>query len=137
MLGPLSNVFSKRTSPGADDGDIQDTQTNDDRIHAAQNMHALIDLQTFSGAWSWNAELFSILGVSESNGNKEALGVETVAEPEIGATALAIAFLESRVPGKKDVWEMIVSKAREWLEQKVGGAKRVDEIVQKAKEVLA
>ena len=31
------------------------------------------------------------------------------------ATALAVAFLESKLAASKDVWEMVVAKAKSWM----------------------
>lgn len=93
------------------------------------SMNTLINLQTFSGAWAWNDEFFSAIGIDESVVVKQDLGVD----PEACATALAIAYLETQVAEKKDVWEMVVSKARNWLAKQLGvDEKKVNEIVIKA-----
>ena len=73
------------------------------------SMHALISLQTFSGAFAWDAELFAILGIAENSVSKA--GQDEV----VMATALAIAWLEKKVPGQKGVWEMIAEKAKGWM----------------------
>ena len=85
-----------------EDGDFSDTSLTD-------SMHALIDLQTFSGAWAWDAQLFTILGIAEASVSKD--GQDEV----VVATALAIAWLEKVVPGQKGVWEMVVEKAKGWM----------------------
>lgn len=36
-------------------------------------------------------------------------------EESILATALAIAFLTTKLPEEKDVWDLVVVKARKWL----------------------
>ena len=92
--------------------------------------HALINLQTFSGAWTWNAEFFATLGVDPNTVSKEAIGST---DPETCATALAIAFLEGKAGDKKDVWEMVVAKARAWLGTQLDvGEKGVSEVVAEA-----
>jgi hypothetical protein len=72
-------------------------------------LHALIGLQTFVGAWDWNDELFKILG------KDVAFDPTAFALKQIMATALAVAFLESRLAGSRDVWEMVVVKAKKWM----------------------
>jgi hypothetical protein len=91
-----------------------------------QAMHALINLQTFSGAWAWDQELFSILGIAEESVLKDELGGPNA---EIRATALAVAWLEKKVPQEKGVWEMVVEKAKGWMK---GQGVDVLEIVGKA-----
>lgn len=92
-------------------------------------LHALIDLQTFAGAWLWTQELFALLGTqpsfsSDGFGNKDAM-----------ATALTMAFLRTKMAGRKDVWEMVTEKARAWLGGQIGYGK-VEEIVKRAEGLL-
>lgn len=94
-----------------------------------QTMHALINLQTFSGAWAWNEELFSSLGINEATVNVDELG----GSADICATALAVAYLETNVSFQKAIWEMVVAKARGWLAMQMGvDSVGVEAIVRKA-----
>ena len=76
-----------------------------------QVMHELISLQTFSGAWKLTQELLEMLGIEDAEG----IAIASCTSDEAKATALAIAFLETKVKEKKDVWEMVVAKGRTWL----------------------
>ena len=76
-------------------------------------LQALIALQTFSGAWEWNAKLFSVIGVSEGEAAK---ALPTGVDKTIVTTALAVRFLEGKLAGEKDSWELLVDKARSWVE---------------------
>lgn len=89
-----------------------------------KKMTTLIDLQTFSGAWGWSTQLLALLDVTAESA-KAALGEDET----VIATVLAIAFLEKRVNGKKEVWEMVVSKARAYLGKALGSEERVEEVV--------
>jgi hypothetical protein len=100
-------------------------ETSDSTSSLTQSMHDLISLQTFSGAWAWDAELFAILGIAEGSVRKEDLGQDDV----VRATALAIAWLETKVPAQKGVWEMVVEKAKGWMK---GQGVDVDGVVGKA-----
>ena len=91
-----------------------------------QAMHTLINLQTFSGAWAYDGQLFSIIGITEKAGLTEELGGPNA---EVRATALAVAWLENKVADQKGVWEMVVEKAKGWMK---GQGVDVDDIVGKA-----
>lgn len=72
-------------------------------------LHDLIGLQTFGGAWEWNDEVFEIIG------KEVTFDAEAFASEQLMATALAVAFLESKLAASKDVWEMVVAKAKSWM----------------------
>jgi len=86
-------------------------------------LHELIGLQTFCGAWDWSDGLFATIG------KEIAFDADTFASKEIMATALAVAFLESKLAASKDVWEMVADKANVWMvSQGVADAERTVEI---------
>ena len=66
-------------------------------------------MQTFGGAWEWNDEVFEIIG------KEVTFDAEAFASEQLMATALAVAFLESKLAASKDVWEMVVAKAKSWM----------------------
>ncbi|KAK5131804.1 hypothetical protein LTR08_000559 [Meristemomyces frigidus] len=74
-------------------------------------MHTLIALQTFSGAWPSTGALYAALAIADPG----AVELAGCGGDNAKATALAIAYLETRVPGQRDVWEMVVTKGRLWL----------------------
>ena len=94
-------------------------------------LHVLISLQTFSGAWEWKDEL---LAVVMSKGKKLEFDAAFGSE-HVMATSLAVAYLESRLADSKDVWEMVVEKAKTWMGSQVG-EDAVDGLVEKAKGLL-
>ncbi|KAG8671911.1 hypothetical protein FPOAC2_05271 [Fusarium poae] len=81
-------------------------------------LQALTSLQTFSGSWSWNADLERVLGVNFEQVTK--LGLPSTYKDDILATACAILFFKLKLKEEEDVWEMLVEKAEGWLEDKVG-----------------
>jgi hypothetical protein len=86
-------------------------------------LHDLISLQTFVGAWDWNDELFAIIG------KEVAFDAEAFASKQVMATALAVAFLESKLAASRDVWEMVVAKAKGWMvSQGVADSERAVEV---------
>lgn len=103
-----------------------------------KRMTSLIDLQTFSGAWAWTPALLSLLGTSSSESDVKALfSSEGIDDETVIATTLAIAFFEKRLPGKREVWEMVVLKARGWLGRALGrGVDDVGRVVERVKTIL-
>ncbi|KAK5678733.1 hypothetical protein LTS10_009177 [Elasticomyces elasticus] len=94
-------------------------------------MHTLIGLQTFSGAWLWNDELANVIGVDASVCRDWRTGDSVSSAAK--ATALALAFLTSRVANQKDVWEMVAKKATTWLMQEMqGNEKEVARVMDEA-----
>ena len=111
-------------------GEVNDDADADADVEPVEEMHKLIDLQTFSGAWAWDAQLFAIISVEEAEAEKSMGGV--VPDADSSATALAIAFLQTKVKGQQNVWEMVVGKAKGWLAQQMGGEQMMEEAVLKA-----
>ncbi|KAK5731672.1 hypothetical protein LTR17_011143 [Elasticomyces elasticus] len=94
-------------------------------------MHTLIGLQTFAGAWLWNDELANVIGVDASVCSDWRTGDSVSSAAK--ATALALAFLTSRVADQKDVWEMVAKKATTWLMQEMqGNEKEVARVMDEA-----
>lgn len=126
----LASKAARRSAPSSGGVDVlMDAEDLDEAGSGSdlrQSMHTLIALQTFSGAWAWDEALFSILGIGEASVFKEELGGPSA---EVRATALAVAWLERKVPGEKGVWEMVVDKAKGWMK---GQGVDVGEIVGKA-----
>lgn len=88
-------------------------------------MHLLIAHQSFVGTFPYSSALRSWLGISNVDFAK---AVRTLFGDDEGAveekrdllaTALGIVFLEKKVGECKDEWELVVEKARAWLESAV------------------
>ena len=50
------------------------------------------------------------------------LGASASTADQILATALVITFLERKMPDEEDTWELVVEKARMWLQDTVEDA---------------
>ncbi|CAK1356789.1 unnamed protein product [Cercospora beticola] len=96
-------------------------------------LHDLIDLQTFSGSWKYSDELLDLIAIED--GDKVLQGFGTV-DRDVATTALVVAYFETVLKDKKDVWEMVIQKARAWLAGNVTGKESVDEFVERAKGYL-
>jgi hypothetical protein len=78
-------------------------------------LHKLIDLQSFGGSWVLTSELCALLGINlndaEAKVDKRLWAVF--------ATVLAVVFCRMRFQAEEDVWDLVVGKAEEWLEERV------------------
>lgn len=70
---------------------------------------SIIELQDFEGFWTDMTELASIMGVKEKvlSNKKESYWI----------TLVVIAFLENKMDKEKETWDLVVCKARTWLEE--------------------
>ena len=71
---------------------------------------SIIELQDFEGCWTGATELASIMGIKEKalSERKESHWI----------TLVVIAFLEGKMDKEKGIWDLVVCKARTWLEEK-------------------
>lgn len=86
-------------------------------------LELIVDRQAFDGAWQWDGgALVGLLGLDAAGVAAKATAVvgTSVAEGkmlDIAATAAVLAYLEAKLAGKKDEWEMMAEKAAGWLEE--------------------
>lgn len=71
----------------------------------SEKVYAIIDKQTFEGSWNYSQELFDILGLQKSG--------STI---PVRVTLLVVAYLEKKMGAEQDVWELVVGKAKAWLQ---------------------
>ncbi|KAK3345908.1 hypothetical protein B0T25DRAFT_592311 [Lasiosphaeria hispida] len=94
-----------------------------------QVLELIVERQAFDGAWQWDGgALVRGLGLDAAGVSakvtalvgKSVSGVQVL---DIAATAAVLAYLEAKLAGKKDEWEMMAEKASGWLEEalKVAG----------------
>ena len=55
---------------------------------------------------------------------------------DVWATVLALSYLEVKFGDKRDEWEMVEMKARQWLDLQDRTGLSVDDLLQKAKAVV-
>ena len=92
-------------------------------------MHKIIEMQEFDGSWAASDALWTILGIDKSKAHGVVAG-----DDKAKATALAVAWLQYKMKSEEDVWEMVVEKAKTWLEGILGG--HMEKSVADAKSVL-
>ncbi|KAL2259009.1 hypothetical protein VTK26DRAFT_7458 [Humicola hyalothermophila] len=87
----------------------------------ADRLNALVALQSFSGSWAWTDALAGLLGMDRqaTEARAAAAGLAVGNQSELLATGLVLAYLELRLREKKDEWEMLADKAKDWLEEEL------------------
>lgn len=92
----------------------------------------LISLQNFSGQWKLNSELASAL-FTTSEILEKSVCLESA---EAWATVLVIAYLEEKFGGKRDEWELVVSKARQWLRHQNLEGHSLEDLIERARNFI-
>jgi hypothetical protein len=77
-------------------------------------LQTLIELQTFEGYWSLDEKLCRAIGTKIETASQTAQrqGVDA----KVVATALAVHFLTTKLKNEEESWELVVEKAKGWLE---------------------
>ncbi|KAJ5734962.1 uncharacterized protein N7483_000087 [Penicillium malachiteum] len=95
-------------------------------------VHSLVELQTFEGNWTWEQELFNILGsdmeamhtkISNMFQNDGKVYLLSDRENDMIATLLAMGWLTRDQNDSKDVWELVFEKADSWVKNELGEMK--------------
>lgn len=81
-------------------------------LSPAEQVHHLIVLQDFEGFWVLNRDVDTILALKDDGKNGTWKDFHSGTE---WITVLVIVFLRVKMAGEKEVWELIVDKALEWL----------------------
>ncbi|KAL9487984.1 hypothetical protein ACSS6W_000261 [Trichoderma asperelloides] len=79
-------------------------------------MSALFSEQTFIGNWAWSPRLETIVGMTKSAALADIqLPGQYGQLHTVLATLCAVVYLRKKLADEKDVWELIVQKAEDWL----------------------
>ena len=96
----------------------------------------IIALQCSSGMFRWDSVLEQCLGLTRAE-LFEKMELEKGAVTEAQAiTALVVTFLEQRMPGEKNLWELLVEKSRIWLKQNVAREETLDQLYQASNRLM-
>ncbi|KAM7194927.1 von Willebrand factor type A domain containing protein [Rhypophila sp. PSN 637] len=103
-------------------------------VDTRDTFEKLVSLQSFAGSWTWNDEVLGLLELKDSDARLVALMQSQGLEPgDLLATALVIAFFEKKLGNRKDEWELLADKARDWLSDQMarGSGGDAEELVEK------
>ncbi|KAK0718745.1 von Willebrand factor type A domain-containing protein [Apiosordaria backusii] len=101
---------------------------------AVDNLERIVSLQQFTGQWAGSDDLLAVLGLDKQTVSSKVGGLGLMDKgDDVFATALVLAYLEVHLSERKDEWEMLAEKARDWLQ---GQGVDVDGFVEKAKQLL-
>lgn len=84
------------------------------RSQPTSALHALIAAQSFAGSFPATPEVLQILGVSAAD--VERVASEQGVVVEVVVTQLVIAFFEDKLADERESWELVVEKARRWVD---------------------
>ncbi|KAM0265332.1 hypothetical protein ACHAQJ_000172 [Trichoderma viride] len=93
-------------------------------------LSSLLALQTFAGNWQWNPRLESILGIKMQDATEKIQLPGQNQYLDVLATVCAVVFLKMKLADEKDVWELIVQKAEDWLRGTGANAMELEKFVQ-------
>ena len=108
------------------EGEVNDGSEDDDTADICPQdsnpLHRIISLQSFDGSWP----LAPLLKALDLTDNPAAAGPRATRaqRPQaeiVWATVLAINYLEAKLADEKDAWELLVNKARGWLDGACAG----------------
>jgi hypothetical protein len=94
-------------------------------------MHYLIYAQAFDGSWAFTASLLSVLGGNAALFEAEIAGG---VDKTVLVTGLVVVVFEERFKEQEGAWELVVEKAKEWLQGEIDD--RIKEVLGRAKRVL-
>jgi hypothetical protein len=91
--------------------------------------------QTFSGAFTFSEALLGSLSIALKDFEEKA-AANGIEDRDVFATAVAVAYLEEKMADEKDSWELVVDKAREWMEEKCQGVEGAEKVIAAARRLV-
>lgn len=146
--GPLdSKLMSSRRSRSSSSQAPADAEIDCAREEMAPTagdpLEDIVAWQTFIGSWTWGSgKGLTALGIDVATVSatleRMAAQLDVAFTPgtDLVATAVILAFLELKLSGRKDEWEMLVDKAKGWLATELGAkgsSLSAEEFVEKVK----
>jgi hypothetical protein len=98
-------------------------------------LHAILTHQTFSGAFTFSEALLRSLSIAVKDFEEKA-AADGIEDRDVFATAVVVAYLEEKMSDEKDSWELVVDKAREWMEEKCRGVEGMKKIMAAARRLV-
>ncbi|KAF2731039.1 hypothetical protein EJ04DRAFT_584404 [Polyplosphaeria fusca] len=118
--------FLRAVENDDDDDDEAKEEKEEETLKPADLLPWLIRLQAFNGTWPAGKIPYSTMKISPESAKavlrrleRKRGEAERDVVPTVLATAIVVVFLEQRMAGEEEVWELVVEKARGWLEESV------------------
>jgi len=106
-------------------------------------LERLVQKQAFDGTWSRADLECDAMGVDREQARELMVNIAKLgpfkgenAAGTVVATALVVLYLETKLVAEKDTWELVVEKARMWLEDAVS-AKDLETIFKEAGVIIS
>jgi hypothetical protein len=113
-FGNLDDVTNHTNSEGNGPKSTYWTTASDE-----EKVHRLIALQDFEGFWEPVAEVWGIMSLKGKD-YKEERTLKGGEEGKAWTTILVVTFLEQKMKAEAGVWDLVVEKARAWLQAMKG-----------------
>lgn len=113
---PVPSIPAPVPPPPAPVGGSAPTRVGANLDEDAQ-LSLLVSWQGFTGSWKWETELLELVFGKKKVDIPAHLGGKKASEAL--ATAVVLVFLAGRLAMKKDEWEMMADKAKDWLEEEL------------------
>ncbi|KAK3598701.1 hypothetical protein CHS0354_003258 [Potamilus streckersoni] len=128
---PKKNVFYGLKNVGAsqessDMSDLMEFEESEDTSDA-QRMMDIIRLQTFQGSWSLDTKLLGMLK-TDAGILKQTIPLQ---DDAVVATVAVIAWLRKHHSERRDEWQMLETKALDWLEGQDLHGQSVEDLISK------
>ena len=108
---------------GGGGGDVMEQEQQKEMPEVKDDLDSIIDLQGSSGIFKWGSVLERVFSAT-----KEAVmqkrgdgGIDQ----DVWLTAVVIAYLEAKMGERKDLWELVVQKARKCLKKKQANVEQI------------
>jgi len=110
----------------------QDFGLFDDGPDCRSPVHKIIDHQDFTGFWAANAAdaLSSVMGIDTKK------VVSPFGWTNLEVTLFVVCWLEKEMAAEKEVWDLVVEKAREWVVENCGKDQVLGELEERVKATL-
>ncbi|KAI9692052.1 MAG: hypothetical protein M1820_009555 [Bogoriella megaspora] len=131
-----AGLFGNSTNPSgsgsASRSPVQDLSANPSKLSPMEN---LINLQTFQGYWFWSEQLRLALGLRDQKLEYVYENIDKFPS-DITSTAIVVAFFEKKLAEEQQVWELVIGKAKSWLEEQVVDSGKREELMKKAANIF-
>ncbi|MCJ1249175.1 hypothetical protein MMC30_006398 [Trapelia coarctata] len=117
-FGNLDGVANYTESAGDGRNPTDWTKASDE-----DKVHKLIALQDFVGFWEYAADMYGIMSLKGKDYKRERT-LRAGDDDKVWTTVLVIVFLEQKMKAEEGVWDLVVEKARSWLEGMKGERER-------------
>lgn len=106
-----------------------------ERRQSVDSLTEIIHLQSAGGMFKWGPPLETAFKKSATEAL--AAGAQGNVAESVWITALVVAYLEGKMVEQRDLWDLVVAKAKSYLTSQLGNDSDVQSILKRANDVVA